>query len=80
MIAPQGNFSADVQLRLHAHGEVYELGQLGPEFAMLRQPQSISGTEAEIETIIDGETTRWPIRITTPPTTESRRFSFEGVG
>ncbi len=76
MIAPTGNFSADVRLLLHTDSETYELGQLGPGFAILRTATSISATNAEVETIIDGAATRMKIRITVPPTEDRRRFEF----
>ncbi|MDV6029427.1 MAG: hypothetical protein F9B45_04835 [Phycisphaera sp. RhM] len=79
MIKPQGTFSADVQLFLHVAEETYELGQIGPEFALLRKPQSIQATEAELETIIDGQSSRYPIRVVDPATTSSRKFTFKAM-
>jgi len=75
-----GTFSADVKLHLYVAGERIELGQLGPDFALLRDPQTIDIAEGEIETIIDEQVSRWPIRITSPITSDSRRFTFEAVG
>ena len=74
-----GTFSAEVKLHLYVGGEQIELGQLGPGFALLRDLQAIDATQGEIETIIDDKTTRWPIRFTSPITSESRRFTFEAV-
>lgn len=89
MISLNETFSADVSLHLHVGGQRFELGQLGPDFAILRgsqlishliTPQSIETDSVELETIIDGESDRWPIRITSPITANSRRFTFEGIG
>lgn len=73
-------FSADVKLHLHVSGRTINLGQLGPGFAILRDSsQSIDATEGEIETIVDGKVSRWPVHITSPITNESKRFTFEAV-
>lgn len=72
-----GVFSADVKLHLLVADQRFELGQLGPDFAMLREAQDIDATNATLETIIDGQQSRWSVRITSPITIASRRFSFE---
>ena len=84
MISLNETFSADVSLRLHVGAERYELGQLGPDFAILREPHiiaadAIAATNVELETIIDGQSDRWPVRITSPITADSKRFTFEGA-
>ena len=79
MISNTGTFSADVKLHLFVGGRQVELGQLGPGFALLRDAQDISATDGELETVIDGKSTRWKVRITSPITNASRRFSFEAV-
>jgi hypothetical protein len=79
MIAQNSTFSADVKLQLHVGERTYEIGHLGPGFALLGEAQPISATQAELETIIDGQSTRWPIRITSPTTADSKRFAFEAI-
>jgi len=74
-----GTFSAEVQLHLYAGGKCYELGHLGPGFALLGDNQSISASEGELETIVDKKTTRWKVRFTSPITSASKRFTFEAV-
>jgi hypothetical protein len=64
---------------MFADGQRYKLGHLGPGFAMLSTAQDIDSTDAELETVIDGKSTRWKVRITSPITNASRRFSFEAV-
>ena len=75
-----GTFSADVKSHHLRCRRAHRLGQLGPDFALLRDPQTIDIPEGEIETIIDEQVSRWPIRITSPITSDSRRFTFEAVG
>ena len=74
-----GTFSADVKLILHVKGERFELGHLGPGFALLGEAQSIAATEGEIETIVDSKITRRKVKLTSPITGESKRFTFEAV-
>ena len=74
-----GTFSANVKLNLYVAGEQFELGQLGPGFAIIRNAQSIDALEGEIETIVDEKVTRWKVRFTSPITTSSKRFTFEAV-
>ena len=74
-----GTFSADVKLHLYVGDERFELGHLGPEFALLGDAQTIDASEGEIETIVDQKTSRWKVRFTSPITSESRRFTFEAV-
>jgi hypothetical protein len=56
-----------------------KLGHLGPDLAILGEPQNIDASEGELETIIDGHSTRWKIRITSPITAAEMRFTFEAV-
>jgi hypothetical protein len=74
-----GMFSADVKLHLYVGEERFELGQLGPGFAILRESQAIASTNAELETVIDEKITRWPVRITSAITGDSMRFTFDSV-
>ena len=72
-------FSADVELNLHVASQRYELGHLGPGFALLGQSSDIDASEGELETIIDGKSSRWKIRFTSSITKASKRFTFEAV-
>jgi hypothetical protein len=74
-----GTFSADVKLNLHIGNQRFELGQVGPGLAILRDAQTIDATEGEIETIVDEKVSRWKVRFTSPITGESKRFTFEAV-
>lgn len=74
-----GTFSADVKLHLYASNHCYELGHLGPDFAVLDTPHRIDTGDAELETIIDGQATRWPIRIVNATNGQSSRVTFEAV-
>ena len=74
-----GTFSADVKLHLHVGEQQFELGQVGPGLAILRNAHTIDATEGEIETIVDEKVSRWKVRFTSPITGESKRFTFEAV-
>lgn len=72
-----GTFSANVSLSLHVGNQCYDIGQLGPGFAILREVQNIAATEGEIESIIDGKSNRRRIRFTKPITVDSKQIEFE---
>jgi hypothetical protein len=74
-----GTFSADVKLHLYVGDRRYELGHLGPGFALLGNAESIDATEGEIESIVDQKTSRWKVKFTSPITAESKRFTFKAV-
>lgn len=75
----KGTFSAEVKLHLYVAEEKIEVGQLGPDFEILRNPKSIDASHGELETVIDGNSSRWKVRFTSPITSESKKFTFEAV-
>ena len=79
MISNSGTFSAEVRLHLFVDDQKYDVGSMGSGFGYLRSPQDIAERQVELETIIDGKSTRWPVRLTTPITAASKRFTFEAV-
>ena len=76
MIASNLPRSADVELWLHRGEKRYELGQVGGHFAILAQPEAIIGGEAVVETIIDGQSDRFPVVINDGQSAESKRITF----
>ena len=56
-------YSTDVQMQLHVNGYVLPIGQLGPNFIILRDPKDHVPTDAEIVMSIDGEVSRWNVRL-----------------
>tara|TARA_R100000365_G_C2707450_1_gene43919 strand:- start:187 stop:450 length:264 start_codon:yes stop_codon:yes gene_type:complete len=76
MIAPNRCHSAEVELWLHCDGKRYALGQVGGDVALLKRPEPVVGGQAVIETIIDGQSDRFPIGVIPNQTGESRRITF----
>jgi hypothetical protein len=54
-------YSADVQMQLAINGRVLSIGQLGPDFVILRNPTDHPPAEAEITLSIDGRVRRWTV-------------------
>lgn len=54
-------YSADVRLFLIVNGRTIKLGQLGPDFIVLSDPQELPAGEAEITMSVDGRESRWPV-------------------
>jgi hypothetical protein len=55
--------SADVRIRLSVNGHILSIGQLGPDFIILRDPIDHPPAEAEIAMSIDGREKRWRVRL-----------------
>ena len=54
-------YSADVRMQLSIDGHTLSLGQLGPDFIILRNPTDHPPSEAEIAVWIDGRERRWNV-------------------
>jgi hypothetical protein len=55
--------SADVRMELRLNGHILPIGQLGPDFLVLRNPIDHPPTDGEIALSIDGHEDRWPVRL-----------------
>lgn len=62
-IPPTGRYSADVRMHLTIDGQDYKIGQLGPDFLILREVPPHPPTDAEITVAIDGRTRRWRVHL-----------------
>lgn len=58
-----GSYSADVQMELRVNGRVFDVGQLGPDFVMLRDPADHPPAQGEMMLSIDGHVKRWPVQL-----------------
>jgi hypothetical protein len=66
MDAPKGNsygHSADVRMKLFVNGDILPISHLGPDFLILRTPIEHAPTDAEISLSIDGDESRWTVRL-----------------
>jgi hypothetical protein len=55
--------SAIVRIELRLHGQVLPIGQLGPDFLMLKDPVDHGPADGEILLSIDGDERRWRVRL-----------------
>jgi hypothetical protein len=60
---PQSSHSADVRIELRVNGHILPVAQLGPTFLILKKPIDHPPADAEIVMSIDGDESRWPIRL-----------------
>jgi hypothetical protein len=62
-IAPEKSrrHSADVQMYLSVNGHIFSIGQLGPDFLLLRDPIDHPAATGEIRLSIDGRERRWQV-------------------
>lgn len=50
-------------MRLYLNGSVHVIAQLGPDFMIMADAPTYPAAAAEISVTIDGDETRWPIRL-----------------
>jgi hypothetical protein len=55
------SYSADVRMQLSVNGHTFQIGQLGPDFVILRDAADHPATDAEITLWIDGREDRWRV-------------------
>ena len=58
-----GGYSADVQMDLSVNGRSFSIGQLGPDFIILRDPADHPPAIGQITFSIDGRVRRWPVQL-----------------
>ena len=63
-----------MELRLNGH--VLPIAQLGPDFLVLIHPVDHPPAEAEIAVSIDGDESRWPVRLAEGLSAARRRASI----
>jgi hypothetical protein len=58
-----GGYSADVRIRLSVNGHNFTIGQLGPDFIILKEPIDHPPAEAHLFLSIDGRARQWTIQL-----------------
>ena len=58
-----GSYSADVQMELRVNGRVFDVGQLGPDFVILRDATDHPPAQGEMMVAIDGHVKRWLVQL-----------------
>jgi hypothetical protein len=70
--------SADVRLHLFINGHVLPIAQLGPDFLVLRTPADYPPSDGEIHMVIDGQASRWPVRLADGIKADQRKTAIAG--
>jgi hypothetical protein len=81
--AKTNGHSADVRMDLHVNGHVFGIGQMGPNFLILRDAAEQPPGEAELAMSVDGDEERWRVRLVDgicPGRRETRIARCEGAG
>jgi hypothetical protein len=63
MAAMSPGYSADVRLSLVVGDRSFDVGQVGPEDLVLREPVTLPPCEGEIVITIDGSERRYPVSL-----------------
>ena len=80
MIAPKtqpASYSAHVDMHLLLGDRRMSLCQLGPDFAILAESIFLPPTDGQIELVVDGNVSRWGVRLNEGLSVENRRFRFQ---
>lgn len=56
-------YSSTVTLRLIVGGESYEVGQVGPDVVICREPVTFPSCDAELEMTVEGQVRRSSVRL-----------------
>ena len=76
MTANSAGYSAHVEIHLILNGERLDVGQLGPEYCMLREPREFPPSPAEIVLVVDDEETRLPVFLKNGGTASDRCIPY----
>lgn len=70
--------SADVKMRLLIDGTSFPVGQLGPDFLLLKTPLDHPPTDATIILCVDGNERQWNVQLPEGMSAGSRRVVIAG--
>ena len=74
MIAPKpGVFSSDVDIQMIVGDEVLSVSKIGPELLTLKSAVSLPPCDAEVVLTVDGQISRWTVRLPEGASSESRQ-------
>jgi hypothetical protein len=69
-------YSADVRMELRLNGHIFAIAQMGPNFLLVKNPIHHPPVVAEIAMSIDGEESRWPVRLDQGMSAAQERISI----
>jgi len=69
-------YSADVKMEVRIGDQVHPIAHLGPNFLILRYPIECPPTDAEITLSIDGQKSRWIVRLVDGLRSSQRRAAI----
>jgi hypothetical protein len=70
------NHSARVRMELRLNGSVLAISHLGPDFLILTQPVDHPPAQAEIVMSVDGNQSRWAVRLPAGLSIATRRANI----
>lgn len=78
MIAPKpGMFSAEVDIQMIVGDQVLSVSKIGPERLTLESAVSLPPCEADVVLTVDGQSSRWTVRLPEGASAESRQVKTE---
>jgi len=78
--APEFAHSADVRIELRVNGRILSVSHLGPDFLILKDTIEHPPAEAEIALSIDGDESRWRVRLVDGIVSDQRKTRIARCG
>ncbi len=69
--------STNVKMQLLLNGESLPVGQVGPDFLLLKTPLDHPPAEGTLIVCVDDNEHRWPVRLPTGSSAADRRVAIE---
>ncbi|HZN34637.1 MAG TPA: hypothetical protein VFB80_12505 [Pirellulaceae bacterium] len=76
MTANSAGYSAHVEMFLILNGQQFDLGQIGPEHCIVRNPAEVPPSPGEIVLIVDGNETRLQVYLPHGISSSSRKVAY----
>lgn len=70
-------FSSEVDIQMIVDEQVLSVSQIGPEQLTLEFPVSLPPCEADVVLTVDGQASRWTVRLPEGASAESRQVKTE---
>ena len=77
---PESAHSADVQMHLSVNGHSLRIGHLGPDYVILDNSIDHPPSEAEVSLTVDGQESRWAVRLSEGLSASNARARISAAG
>lgn len=76
----KASHSADVRMHLSVNGHILSIGHLGPDYVILDNPIDHPPSDAEVSLSVDGNETRWQVKLVDGLSASQTRSRISAAG